>query len=115
MPKIPLHWQIAIGMILGSTLGIISNLAGWELMALQNFSGFVGDLFIRGLRFVAVPIVLFSLIVGAGGLGDIKKLGGIGLKTFLLHYRHIHLLGTSSRECTCTRDRSLSRAAGGSD
>jgi proton glutamate symport protein len=85
MPKIPLHWQIAIGMILGSTLGIISNLAGWELMALQNFSGFVGDLFIRGLRFVAVPIVLFSLIVGAGGLGDIKKLGGIGLKTFLLY------------------------------
>lgn len=42
---------------------------------------FVGDLFIRALRFIAVPIVLFSLIVGVASLGDPRKLGRIGGKT----------------------------------
>lgn len=42
---------------------------------------FIGQLFIRCLRFVAVPIVLFSLIAGAASLGDVRKLGRIGGKT----------------------------------
>ncbi len=44
-------------------------------------SGFVGDLFLRGLRFIAVPIVLFSLVAGVAGLGDVRKLGRMGAKT----------------------------------
>ncbi|MEC7985157.1 MAG: dicarboxylate/amino acid:cation symporter [Myxococcota bacterium] len=85
MKKIALHWQILIGMIIGGILGFSFNAFGIEITWLNTLCGFIGDLFIRGLRFVAVPIVLFSLIVGAGGLGDIKKLGSIGLKTFLLY------------------------------
>jgi Na+/H+-dicarboxylate symporter len=42
---------------------------------------FLGDLFIRCLRFIAVPIVLFSLTVGVASLGDVRKLGRIGGKT----------------------------------
>jgi Na+/H+-dicarboxylate symporter len=42
---------------------------------------FVGDLFIRCLRFIAVPIVLFSLIVGVASLGDLRALGRIGGKS----------------------------------
>ncbi|MDX2016015.1 MAG: dicarboxylate/amino acid:cation symporter [Planctomycetota bacterium] len=41
----------------------------------------VGQLFINLLRFVAVPIVLFSLIPGVASLGDVRKLGRIGAKT----------------------------------
>lgn len=41
----------------------------------------VGDLFLAGLRFIAVPIVLFSLIVGVSSLNDTAKLGRIGGKT----------------------------------
>jgi Na+/H+-dicarboxylate symporter len=48
---------------------------------LIGLNGFVGDLFLRSLRFVAVPIVLFSLIVGASSLRDLRKLGRIGGKT----------------------------------
>jgi len=45
---------------------------------------FIADLFVRALRFVAVPIVLFSLVSGAAGLGSLKTLGRIGGRTILL-------------------------------
>lgn len=45
----------------------------------------IGDLFIRLLSFLAIPLVVASLIVGASSLGDIKKLGRIGSKTFGLY------------------------------
>ncbi len=41
----------------------------------------IGTLFIRLLMFVAIPLVLSSLLVGAASLGDIKKVGSIGSKT----------------------------------
>lgn len=48
---------------------------------IRHGNAFVGDLFMRGLRFIAVPIVLFSLIVGVSSLKDMSKLGRIGGKT----------------------------------
>lgn len=45
---------------------------------------FVGDLFLQCLRFVAIPIVLFSLVVGVASLGDPRKLGRIGVRTLSL-------------------------------
>lgn len=47
---------------------------------------FVGDLFLQGLRFVAIPIVLFSLVVGVAGLGDPRKLGRLGSRTVGLFF-----------------------------
>lgn len=47
----------------------------------RNLNNFAGDLFLRGLRFIAVPIVIFSLIVGASSLNDLAKLSRIGGKT----------------------------------
>jgi len=48
---------------------------------IRNANDFVGDLFMRLLRFIAVPIVLFSLIAGVASLNDTAKLGRIGGKT----------------------------------
>lgn len=48
---------------------------------IRNANLFVGDLFMRGLRFIAVPIVLFSLIVGVSTLNNLTKLSRIGGKT----------------------------------
>lgn len=45
----------------------------------------LGDLFIRLLSFLAIPLVVASLIVGASSLGDIKQLGRIGSRTFTLY------------------------------
>ena len=47
----------------------------------RDANEFVGQLFLRGLRFIAVPIVIFSLIVGASSLNDLSKLSRIGGKT----------------------------------
>ncbi len=41
----------------------------------------IGDIFIRLLNMIAIPLVLSSLIVGAASLGDIKKFARIGTKT----------------------------------
>jgi len=57
--------------------GLVAHAARFVASA----NAFVGDAFIRGLRFISVPIVLFSLIVGASSLNDIKKLSRIGGKT----------------------------------
>jgi len=52
---------------------------------LGNLMSFIGDLFIRALQFIAVPLVLFSLVVGASSLNDLVKLGRIGLKTVVIY------------------------------
>ncbi len=97
--RIALHWQILIGMALGLVVGLAVNLlgapldrvmeAGGGLASLLGFlarlNDFVGDLFLRGLRFIAVPIVLFSLVVGASSLNDLKKLSRIGGRTILIY------------------------------
>lgn len=45
----------------------------------------IGEIFIRLLNMIAVPLVLASLIVGASSLGDIKKFARIGGKTLILY------------------------------
>jgi Na+/H+-dicarboxylate symporter len=42
---------------------------------------FVGKLFLLSLRFIAIPIILSSMILAVASLGDIRKVGRIGLKT----------------------------------
>lgn len=51
---------------------------------LAEATAFTGRLFIRALRFIAVPIVLFSLIVAVANLGDPRKLGRVGGKTIAI-------------------------------
>ncbi len=51
----------------------------------RNLNLFVGDLFMRCLRFIAVPIVLFSLIVGVSTLNNLTKLSRIGGKTIAIY------------------------------
>lgn len=99
MPKLALHWKILIGLVLGAIVGVIVNLSSEKIMGAVGETGagasvvgfivdlnwFVGQLFIRVLRFIAVPLVLFSLIVGASSLNDIRKLGRIGLRTVVLY------------------------------
>lgn len=93
--RLALHWQILIGLALGLVVGLILNLSGDAInnavgaegvgRGLVNFvvrlNDLVGDMFLRALRFIAVPIVLFSLVVGASSLNDLKKLSRIGTKT----------------------------------
>ena len=76
-------------MVLGLLFGLLINMVHLELgsigVFLAKLNNFAGDLFLRGLRFVAVPIVFFSLISGAGGLKDGSTLGRLGAKTIGLY------------------------------
>jgi Na+/H+-dicarboxylate symporter len=76
MKKIPLHTKIFIGLFLGIVVGLIF---GPKARSIE----FVGTIFIRLITLVVVPLVFFSLTLGTASLGDIKKLGRVGLKTFI--------------------------------
>ncbi len=84
MKNIPLYVKILFGMV----LGIIAGLIFVQLDAAQFVRNFVapfGTIFINLLKMVAVPLVLLSLIKGVTGLGEIKNLSNLGVKTILIY------------------------------
>ncbi len=81
--------KILIGMFVGVLVGLavkwipMSDAARHVIS--ENILQLGGDLFIRLIQLLVVPIVLFSLICGSSSLGDLKKFGRIGGKTFSLY------------------------------
>lgn len=82
-----LHTKILIGLLIGVFGGLIVN---WKfggdntnlVWFIENFTRPVGQLFLSLLLMIVVPLVFSSLVVGVAGIGDIRKLGRIGLKSF---------------------------------
>ncbi len=72
--KIKLHTQIFIGLILGVVVGLVF---GEKATIIKP----VGTIFLRIITMIVVPLVLVSLMLGTASLGDIRKLGRIGIKT----------------------------------
>lgn len=79
MKKISLAMQIMVGLVLGIIVGALFFGNPQVATYLQP----VGDTFIRLIKMIVVPIVVASLIVGVAGVGDIKKVGRLGLKTVI--------------------------------
>lgn len=79
-----LHWKILIAMALGVIWALISGKFGWNGFTSDWIDPF-GTIFINCLKFIAVPLVLFSIITGVAGMGDPSKLGRIGAKTLGLY------------------------------
>lgn len=79
MKKLGLAFQIILGLVLGIIVGAVFYGNPVVTSYLQPF----GDIFIRLIKMIVVPIVFSSLVVGVAGVGDIKKLGKIGGKTIL--------------------------------
>jgi Na+/H+-dicarboxylate symporter len=80
MKKLPLHVKIVIGLVAGVIYAFASSALGWNEFTINWIDPF-GTIFIRLLKFIAVPLVLFSIISGISGLSDISKLGRMGAKT----------------------------------
>jgi len=84
---IKLWKRVFVGLI----LGIIFGLAVSAMMDPVSAEAFlskikvIGDIFIRLIRMIVVPLVFFSLVAGIYAMGDPKKLGTIGVKAFLLY------------------------------
>ncbi|MGH7657017.1 MAG: dicarboxylate/amino acid:cation symporter, partial [Gemmatimonadales bacterium] len=79
-----LHWQIILGLILGVVYGVIAAANGWGAFTADWITPF-GTIFLNGLKLIAVPLVLASLINGVASLSDLKKLSRIGGKTIALY------------------------------
>ena len=87
-PKgIPLHTRILIGLAVGVIAGVtVNRVLGGDhptvVWIVDNITHPVGQLFLRLLLMIVVPLVFASLVVGIAGIGDIRKLGRVGLKSF---------------------------------
>ena len=84
MKGMALHWQVIIGLILGTIYAWMSVTWGWNQFTLDYIQPF-GDIFINLLKLIAVPLVLFSIISGVTSLGNIQQLGRLGIKTLLTY------------------------------
>jgi DAACS family dicarboxylate/amino acid:cation (Na+ or H+) symporter len=83
-----LHTKILIGLLVGVLAGLGAN---WALggshpnvaWTIRNITQPIGSLFLNLLLLIVVPLVFSSLVVGVAGIGDVRKLGRIGLKSFV--------------------------------
>ncbi|MFE4353956.1 cation:dicarboxylate symporter family transporter [Peribacillus butanolivorans] len=75
--KLSLASQIFIGLILGIIVGAIF----YGNATAQNFLQPFGDIFLRMIKMIVVPIIVSSLIVAVAGVGDLKAVGKLGAKS----------------------------------
>lgn len=79
--KLGLPAQMAIGMIAGLAIGFMAQ--GTDLG--PTVFKPMGDIFIKLIRMVVVPLVFATLVAGAAGISDTSKLGRIATKTIAFY------------------------------
>ncbi len=84
LKKIPLHWQILAGMVIGVLIGFAANRLGAQQFVKHWIKPF-GTIFINLLKMIAVPLILASLIKGTSDMKDIGRLSRMGGRTFVLY------------------------------
>ena len=81
-----LSLRMGIGLAAGVVLGVAAHLTFGDAPALEGFVRHVtepaGRIFLRLLFMLVIPLILAALALGVAGLGDLSRLGRIGLKTF---------------------------------
>ncbi|MBZ2174578.1 dicarboxylate/amino acid:cation symporter [Schnuerera sp. xch1] len=78
-----------IGLFLGIIVGIILSSIGRDhpiVVKIVPWLGLLGDIFLRLIKMVVVPLVLFSITSGVASLTEISKLRSIGIKTILFFF-----------------------------
>ena len=78
MKKFPLHLQILVALILGILFGAFFG----------EYTGYVdwmGDIFLRALKMIIIPLILSSIISGVTNIGTAENLGRLGLKTIVYY------------------------------
>lgn len=95
--KMSLAIKILIGLAIGVLLGLLCVNGGFldkiffrnsqmnSLKILQEYIKPIGDIFLSLLKFVVVPIVLFSIVSGIISLSDIRKVWAVGMKTIVFY------------------------------
>ena len=87
---------LAVGAGAGVTANALFGSSTWLVWTVENVTRPIGQIWLRALIMIVVPLVFASLTLGVAGLGDIRKVGRIGLKTisyFLLSSTLATLIG----------------------
>ncbi len=69
-----LHWQVVIALAAGAMFGRLAPGAALGI-------GFIGDLFLRLLKMIIIPLIFTSLVSGIASLGNARSVGRIGIRT----------------------------------
>ena len=81
--KLNLAAWIIIGMLAGIAVGFVFLKVGGAFTT--DYLKPVGTIYINLLKFMVVPVVLFSITKGVISLDDLKKVGSVGIKTFIYY------------------------------
>lgn len=86
MRRLALHWQILIAIVAACVAGGLSGpdaeIVGVSVIKVYEF---LGELFMRALKMLVVPLILSSIIAGVAGLGSEQGLGRLGLRTIVYY------------------------------
>ena len=82
----PLHSKILLGLAIGAVLGVAANLGlgpdHWLVVGLDRYlAGPAGQVFLRMLSMVVMPLVFASIALGVASVGDVRRIGRMGAKT----------------------------------
>ena len=82
--------QILIGMVLGMIVGLILNFYVTDtfikdIVLMNNVFYLGGNLFIKLMKMLVVPLVFFSIVVGVASISDVRTIGSIGGTTILIY------------------------------
>jgi dicarboxylate/amino acid:cation (Na+ or H+) symporter, DAACS family len=82
---VQLHTKILLGLAIGASLGVASNIfftnAPELIWIVDNIANPVGQIFLRMLFMIVVPLILSSVALGVASLGDLRRVGRIGGKS----------------------------------
>ncbi len=86
---LPLHWLMLLGFAVGLAAGLYVNLnIGADDATVQwvteNITGPIGQIFLRLLFMLVLPLLFSALVMGVAEMGDLGALGRVGWKTLLL-------------------------------
>lgn len=76
--RIKLHWQIFIALVLGVVFGLY-------LKEYVDWVEWIGEVFLRGLKMIIIPIILTSIISAIANIGSAGNIGRLGLKTIIYY------------------------------
>lgn len=83
-----LHTKILLGLLIGAAIGLTANLTLGRADATVEWvnkylAGPVGQIFLRMLFMVVIPLVFASISLGVAGLGDLRRVGRVGTKAIV--------------------------------
>ncbi|MGE0045352.1 MAG: cation:dicarboxylase symporter family transporter, partial [Hyphomonadaceae bacterium] len=86
---IALHWLMLMGFAIGLGAGLWVNQmvgadAGWVEWVTSNVTGPIGQIFLRLLFMLVLPLLFSALVIGVAEMGDLGALGRVGWKTLAL-------------------------------